>query len=233
MYCNIYFMNLVKYAMAAALFMICGCMYGQKVNPLRDSLKIAINELAFHPDSIDLLLKKAAWNIELGEWNYAKDAYDKVLALHPANIAGLYYRAYVNEQLKRYNFARMDYENLLLLVPGNFEAQLGLALLNQKDKRYTLALDQINRLVSQFPDSALAYAARGGMEVERGMYDLALDDYTIALKKSPENTDYRLNRIDLYIRLGKPDAAKADLDWLASHGVPRAALLEQYWRLKR
>ena len=226
-------MKVSKLLLTAALCIICDMGYAQKTNPLRDSLKIAVNELAFHPDSIDLLLKKAAWNIELGEWNYAKDAYDKVLALHPTNIAGLYYRAYVNEQLRRYNFARMDYENLLLLVLGNFEAQLGLALLNQKDKRYTLALDQINRLVSQYPDSALAYAARGGMENERGMYDLALDDYTMALKKSPGNTDYRLNRIDLYIRLGKIDAAKADLDWTVVHGVPRAALLEQYKRLKR
>lgn len=226
-------MKVSKLLLTAALCIICDMGYAQKTNPPRDSLKIAVNELAFHPDSVDLLLKKAAWNIELGEWNYAKDAYDKVLALHPANIAGLYYRAYVNEQLRRYNFARMDYENLLLLVPGNFEAQLGLALLNQKDKRYTLALDQINRLVSQYPDSALAYAARGGMENERGMYDLALDDYTMALKKSPGNTDYRLNRIDLYIRLGKIDAAKADLDWMVVHGVPRAALLEQYKRLKR
>ena len=210
-------MKVSKLLLTGALCIICDMGYAQKTNPLRDSLKIAVNELAFHPDSIDLLLKKAAWNIELGEWNYAKDAYDKVLALQPTNIAGLYYRAYVNEQLRRYNFARMDYENLLLLVPG----------------RYTLALDQINRLVSQYPDSALAYAARGGMEIERGMYDLALDDYTMALKKSPGNTDYRLNRIDLYIRLGKLDAAKADLDWMVVHGVPRAALLEQYKRLKR
>ena len=32
---------------------------------LRDSLAAATSVLAYHPDSIDLRLKKAAWNIQL------------------------------------------------------------------------------------------------------------------------------------------------------------------------
>ena len=207
--------------------------YAQKNNPLRDSLKVAMHQLAFHPDSIDLLLKKAAWNVELGEWSYAKDTYDKVLFLDPSNIAGLYYRAYTNEQMGRYNFARLDYENLLLLIPGNFEAQLGLALLNQKDKRYTKALDQINSLISQFPDSAIAYAARGGIEKERGMYELALYDYIEASRRDDANIDYHVNRIDLYIRLGKKDKAKDHLDHLVRKGVPRVSLNDFYKRIKQ
>ena len=75
---------------------------------------------AYHPDSIDLRPKKAAWNIQLEQWSYAKDDLDKVLFLNNTNIAGLFYRAFVNEKLLRYNFARLDYQNLLVLVPGNF-----------------------------------------------------------------------------------------------------------------
>ena len=111
---------------------------------LRDSLSKATEVLAYHPDSIDLRLKKAAWNIQLEQWQYAKDDLDKVLFLNNTNIAGLFYRAFVNEKLLRYNFARLDYQNLLVLVPGNFQAQLGLALLNEKDKHYTEAYDGIN-----------------------------------------------------------------------------------------
>ena len=114
---------------------------------LRDSLSKATEVLAFHPDSIDLRLKKAAWNIQLEQWQYAKDDLDKVLFLNNTNIAGLFYRAFVNEKLLRYNFARLDYQNLLVLVPGNFQAQLGLALLNEKDKHYTEAYDGINSLI--------------------------------------------------------------------------------------
>lgn len=206
---------------------------GQNRNPLRDSLRAAVHELAFHPDSVDLLLKKAAWNLELGEWSYAKDTYDKVLSLEPANISGLYYRAYANEKLNRNHFARLDYENLLLIIPGNFEAQMGLAILNQKDKKYTRALDQINSLISQYPDSALAYAVRGGMEKEHEMYELALFDYTEALRRDGGNVDYRINCVDLYIRLGQTEKARRELDLLVRQGVARAALSEFYKRIKK
>lgn len=204
----------------------------QKGNALRDSLKAAMQDLAFHPDSVDLLLKKAAWNVELGEWSYAKDTYDKVLALSPKNVAGLYYRAYVNERMSRYSFARLDYENLLTIIPGNFEAQLGLALLNQKDNRYTQALDQINRLISQYPDSAIAYAARGGMEKERKMYELAAYDYSEAIRRDDGNMDYRLNQIELYILLRRFKSAREELDLLVRRGVPRSSLSDLYQRIK-
>ena len=98
---------------------------------LRDSLKLAMEQLSYHPDSVDLRLRKAAWNMQLGEWQYAKDEYDWVINHHPDNLAARYYRAYANTQLRRYNFARLDYENVLRVVPGNFDARLGLALLNQ------------------------------------------------------------------------------------------------------
>ena len=159
-------------------------------NPLRDSLKVATEALNYHPDSLDLRLKKASWNVQLGEWDYAKGEYDQVLVREPNNLAALYFRAFVNEQLHRYSFARLDYEHLLYLVPGNFEAQLGLALLNERDNHHTEALDGLNRLVMQFPDSSLAYAARANLERDHQQYDLAAFDYTEAIRRAPDNTDY-------------------------------------------
>lgn len=207
-------------------------MQAQDDRLLRDSLKQAAEVLAYHPDSIDLRLRKASFNMQLQQWEYAKDEYDYVLGRNPYNVAALYYRAYANEQLRRYSFARLDYENLLKVVPGNFEGQLGLALLNQKDRRYTEAYNQINRLVELFPDSAVAYAARAGMERERNMYDLAEYDYTEALRRR-ENTDWRLARADVRIKLKKRDAAKSDLDQLVRQGVSPVALKEWYRQIKR
>lgn len=207
-------------------------MQAQDDRLLRDSLKAASEQLAYHPDSLDLRLRKASLNLQLQQWSYAKNEYDYVLDRQPMNLAALYYRAYANEQLRRYAFARIDYENLLKIVPGNFEAQLGLALLNQKDRRYTEAYNQINHLVEQHPDSALAYAARGGMEMERGMLDLAEYDYSEALSRQT-NDDWQLSRADIRIRLKKYAAARADLDLLVERGTPRAALKEWYAKLKR
>ena len=212
------------------LFALCG--QAQDKQSLRDSLAAATEALAYHPDSVDLRLKKAAWNVELEQWQYAKDDYDRVLRKEPDNVAALYYRAFVNEKLGRYNFARLDYQNLIRLVPGNFEIQLGYALLNQKDHHYTEAMDQMNLLVSQFPDSALAYAARAGMEVERGQYELASYDYEEAILRDGTNTDYILAHADVLITLGRKEKARKQLDRLVALGVPRGSLKDYYKRLK-
>lgn len=95
-----------------SLFMMNGA-YSQTTNPLRDSLNLADKELIMRPDSIDLRLKKARWNVELGEWEYAKTEYDIVLQHQPDNLAALYFRAFVNMKLNRYGFARQDYMNVL------------------------------------------------------------------------------------------------------------------------
>lgn len=219
---------------AIALLMSMGRAVAQSSSSaLRDSLALATETLAYHPDSIDLRLKKAAWNIQLEQWNYAKDELDKVLFLNQTNIAGLFYRAFVNEKLKRYNFARLDYQNLLVLVPGNFQAQLGLALLNEKDQHHTEAYDGINNLIEQYPDSAVAYAARGGMEKERGMLELAAYDYAEAMRLDSTNQDYIVSHVDLLITLGRKLEAYDDLRRLQALGVQPGQLQEFYARLRR
>lgn len=219
---------------AIALLMSMGRAVAQSSSSaLRDSLALATETLAYHPDSIDLRLKKAAWNIQLEQWNYAKDELDKVLFLNQTNIAGLFYRAFVNEKLKRYNFARLDYQNLLVLVPGNFQAQLGLALLNEKDQHHTEAYDGINNLIEQYPDSAVAYAARGGMEKERGMLELAAYDYAEAMRLDSTNQDYIVSHVDLLIILGRKLEAYDDLRRLQALGVQPGQLQDFYARLRR
>ena len=134
-------------ALALGLLMSLTMQAQEDRKALRDSLKQAMETLSYHPDSVDLRLRKAAWNMQLGEWQYAKDEYDWVISHQPDNLAARYYRAYANTQLRRYNFARLDYETVLRVVPGNFDARLGLALLNQKDHHYTEAMDGVNMLV--------------------------------------------------------------------------------------
>ena len=200
----------------------------QSRQKLRDSLAVASERLAYNPDSLSLRLEKAAWNVRLEEWQYARDEYDYVLRRDPSNIAALFYRAFVNEKQKRYKFARLDYENLLAIVPGNFEATLGLALLNQKDSRYTDALNMINILVAQHPDSAVAYAARAGIELERKMYAPCEYDYGKAIELDHGNTDYLLSRANVRLLMRRKKEARDDLDEMVRLGVPRANLIDWY-----
>ena len=225
-------MKKINFAITLLASMASLSLSAQDNRALRDSLAQATNVLAYHPDSIDLRLKKVAWNIQLEQWAYAKDDLDKVLFLDKTNIAGLYFRAFVNEKMNRYNFARLDYQNLLVLVPGNFQAQLGLALLNEKDKHYTEAYDGINNLIEQYPDSAVAYAARGGIEKERGHLELAEYDYLQAILRDDKNKDYLINHVDLLIRLGKKEAAVEDLNKLLRLGVAPGQLHDFYARIR-
>ena len=61
------------------LFLSLGTMAQDDKKQLRDSLKAATELLAYHTDSIDLRLRKAAWNLQLGQWDYAKNEYDYVI----------------------------------------------------------------------------------------------------------------------------------------------------------
>lgn len=200
------------------------CIFAQEYQELRDSLAVATDRLAYHPDSTDLRLRKAGFNLELEQWQYAKEEYDYILRRHPENIAALYFRAYANERLHRNHFAKLDYENLLSMLPTHFEARLGLALLCLKMGRTTDAFDNINMLIEQHPDSAIAYAARAGMEVERKMDEMAEYDYTEALRREPTNTDYLLNRAIIRIRLQRKEDARTDLERLVELGLPRYSL---------
>lgn len=212
--------------------MLCLSADAQSYKELRESLSDMIEALGFYPDSIDLRLRKAGINMQLEQWQYAREEYDRILVKNPDNPAALFYRAYVNDKQQRYNFARMDYENLLRIVPTHFEGRLGLALLNQKDRHYTEAYNQINKLVELYPDSAVAYAARGGMEQERGMVELAEYDYGKAVELDPKNSDYRLSRADVRIQLNRKKEAREDLDELVRMGVPRIGLTEFYDKCK-
>lgn len=219
-------------ALALGLLMSLTMQAQEDRKALRDSLRQAMEQLSYHPDSVDLRLRKAAWNMQLGEWQYAKDEYDWVINRHPDHLAARYYRAYANTQLRRYNFARLDYENVLRVVPGNFDARLGLALLNQKDHHYTEAMDGVNMLVSSYPDSATAWAARAGIEKERDMKELAVYDYGEALRREPDNRDWLLARADLLIALRRYEEARKNLDRLVKLGVARGELRKMYKALR-
>ena len=68
-------------------------MFAQTRQQLRDSLSAASEALSFYPDSLNLRLRKASWNVQLEEWQYARDEYDYVLRRDPNNLAALFYRA--------------------------------------------------------------------------------------------------------------------------------------------
>lgn len=211
----------------------------------RDSVSTLTAMIERYPRNVPLRLRKAAANIEVGQWAYALNEYDAVLALEPDNQTALYYRAFVNQHLGRYNFARLDYGQLLKLSPDNTHALMGLILTNLADNHLTQAYDDANRLVEQNPDDAECLAVRAEVETQLGMTDAALLDIekaiakedTLVRQKYPVTMDdnitsYQLSAYALYLKLGDKKKAKASLDYLVRNGLPKVYLADYYASLK-
>ncbi len=216
----------------------------QTQQELRDSLSMINRLIEQHPKAYKLKLRKAALNIEFGEWEYALDEYNKVLEIVPDNPTALYYRGYVYQHLRRFADARRDYERLLLIDPQNEHALMGLILTNLEDNRITEAFDGANRMVEMFPSSAQAYAVRAEVERHENMVSPALEDIRKAIeiedvevqKKYPITVDdditaYQLTAFELYMQQKDHKAARGCLDYLIKNGVPRAYLNNYYTRL--
>lgn len=167
----------------------------------RDSLAILNEQIRLQPTSTDLRLRKAAVNIELRQWEYAVDEYGRVLELDPKNLAAHFFRAYAHSQLRHYDQARSDYEAIIAVVPRHFEAQLGLAMTFRSMGKRTETLDRLNLLVEQHPDSALAWAARAGYEAELEQLEPALYDWDEALRRDPQNPEFKASRNALLRRI--------------------------------
>ena len=216
----------------------------QTQQELRDSLSMINRLIEQHPNAYKLKLRKAALNIEFGEWEYALDEYNKVLEIVPDNPTALYYRGYVYQHLRRLADARRDYERLLLIDPQNEHALMGLILTNLEDNHITEAFDGANRMVELFPSSAQAYAVRAEVERHENMISPALEDIRKAIeiedvevqKKYPITVDdditaYQLTAFELYMQQKDHKAARGCLDYLIKNGVPRAYLNSYYTRL--
>ncbi|MBM6662729.1 tetratricopeptide repeat protein [Marseilla massiliensis] len=220
--------------MKSSAFIIGVCLlgslsaYGQSLQQWRDSLSVLNRQIETSPYSSDLHLRKAAVNLELGQWDYAVSECGLVLDKEPRNLAALFYRAFANNNLRRYDLACNDYETFLGIAPYNMEARLGLAYSYRKLGRKAAAMDEMNRLVEQFPDSAAVYAARADFEKEQKVYGAALYDWEQAIRLAPANVDFRISRVDVLLLMGKKKEARVALDEMVGSGVPKGILRKWY-----
>ena len=198
----------------------------QTAQQWRDSLTVLNRMIDREPRSTDLRLRKAAVNIQLGQWDYAIDEYGKVLMIEPDNPAALYYRAYCLTNQRQYAMARSDYEAFLRKMPTHMEARLGLATVYARMGRVTDARDQYNQMVEMFRDSVVCYVARAVFETQQQQYDVALYDWDEAISRQPQNVDYVASKVDLLLKLERRKEALEELEKALQRGVPRGVLKE-------
>jgi tetratricopeptide (TPR) repeat protein len=209
------------------------CAEAQTPQQWRDSVTTLMEQIRLNPKNVMLRLRKAEANINLQQWEYARDEYSDVLRLDEHNLAALYFRAFVHIQQHHYDLARVDYETFLRLQPQHFEARLGLAHVLQKMGRKSDTTDELNRIVQMFPDSADAYAARAAFETEQKLYDIALYDWDEAIRRKPLNEGFVVSKADILISLFRMDEARRELNAAIKRGIPRYALKEWLDKCKK
>ena len=69
------------------------CLFVNQKEQLRDSLTAITTQLKAHPTSIELLLKKAGYSMQLENWQYAIDAYSDILKQQPSNQTALLFQS--------------------------------------------------------------------------------------------------------------------------------------------
>ena len=199
----------------------------------RDSLTAINKQIAASKWSTDLHLRKAAFNLQLKQWEYAIDEYALILQREPHNPAALFYRAYANTHLRRFDLARNDLSDLLMVLPHHFEARLSLAVVLQQLGRKQEAMDHLNQAIEQCPDSAVAYAARANLERDMKQDEAALYDWMKAEKLSPKDPTYVVSHVDLLLILERREEARRVLDAAVRRGIPRGMLREWFDKCKR
>jgi Tfp pilus assembly protein PilF len=195
-----------------------------------DSYSYAIN---MAPNSIKIILDRAALYLETGRYTPALYDYNRVLDKESDNEEALRMRAYIYTVKREYSLARQDYQRLLKLIPGDYNTRLGLVTLDQKEMKYKDALDGVNNMMVEFPNDALLYTARADIERETNHPDLALIDLERAVSIDSGNIDAYLLRGDIYLTQGKKQLAKKDFEKAISLGVPASQLHDRMQLVKK
>ena len=154
----------------------------QSTQPLRDSLARATEELAFHPDSTDLRLKKAAWNIQLEQWEYALDEYTRILNRQPDCLAALFYRAYANQKDHHYTEATDQINRLVQQHPDSAVAYAARAGIEAERGQLELAVYDYGEAIRRAPANPDFIIARIDLLARLGRKGEALEDVERAVR---------------------------------------------------
>ena len=195
---------------------------------VHEAIESYTQALEFAPLSISILTERAKAYLALGNDDKAYTDICNVLEQQTEHIEARYYRAFIYTGRHEYAAARADYEHLLTIDPTHEHAQLGLALLDQREGRLQAAELQLTALVERHPDNATYLQARANVLIERHLYDLALLDLEGAIALQPTDAQLYAARAELYLKMKRRTAAKADLDRAVALGLPRLSLSELY-----
>ncbi|AWN14509.1 tetratricopeptide repeat protein [Salinisphaera sp. LB1] len=127
-----------------------------------------------------------------------------------------FYRGVVAER-RQHDAKAIDWYRKVSDGDHQFAAGVRIAQLTYEQGNLDGARDQLHQMADAYPDrSTKLHAVEGGLLVDAGQPKKALAVYDAALKNAPDDTDLLYARSLAYAKLGRVDAAEADLKHILS-----------------
>jgi tetratricopeptide (TPR) repeat protein len=185
---------------------------------LTDAVKNYTLALDLTPNSVTLLLNRAALYTQMDSLNLALADYERVKSLDATEQESRYYHGMIELQLNNPTIANNDFEELLRINPESANAKEGLGALQKAAGNYEKAAQYYSDVIKAKP-SAEMLANRADCYLMIKRLNDAEDDIRNALQLTPDDGYLYLLRAKLNkLRFNNEDKER-DLKLAEQHGV--------------
>lgn len=186
-------------------------------NDLPQALERLNQTLALQQDFYVPWMNRGSTYYRLGDLQRALSDYNQAILLNPNHTTPLLYRGRIHERFGRHAEALEDYRRAAEVDPHMAVAWFSHGALSQQVGDFRQAVKDFSRVI-ELDGNAEAYYRRGECEVRLGLAKQALPDFSKAIAQKPDLGAAYLNRAALYLQLGQPAAARADVQRFESLG---------------
>lgn len=148
----------------------------------------------------------------LGKLDLSIKDLSRAIELNPRRQSYFIVRANVYGKQKLYKESYVDYSRALECGPKTHNLYLRQGQAAALAHEYKLALSSARQALSLMKDDLETLVLLGGAEQMNGLYQDSLNHLTRAIDKNPFDSGAFEIRANTYLKLGKPELAKADFD---------------------
>jgi len=188
---------------------------------LDDAIKNYSMALDLTPNSVTLLLNRAAALIESGETERAVADYDRVCQLDPTDVESRYSLGMLAVETHDYKRAEDLFEQIKRINPNSGLASEGLGMLHKSQGHYGKAIELLSEVIKAKPNARLL-ANRADCYLTQKQLNQAEEDIRGALSMTPDDPYLYVLRAKLAkLRFSREDM-EHDIQLAVDHGLDRS-----------
>ena len=178
-----------------------------------ESLSYITSCLAFNPENLFCLSKRAFLYKDIGEFNSAIMDYNTIIELDSVNSNAYFNKAIIYEtQFQDFNTAIANYIQIIKFDSLDIDAYNNMAIIYHNEfQDFDKAINLYHKIIEIDPEDPITYFNLASLYDELREFNHALEYYSIAIKIEPVDYVYGA-RSQNYIKLDMYEMAVEDLD---------------------